>query len=238
MKRFPIIILLLWTNSLFSFAQNKGYVISGIIDNFCRPEILRVKDGTPALLLFDDSEKKIEVPIKDGKFHIEGHVDDPTLCFFGVGGPGKYFILDNANYWVTLPFYQGKGASGDHVMKNEIRITSDSDLFNTYMNWYDLDGYFYTELRICMRKAANCNPDSVDYYNNKCDSIKKEMDSVSLSTARNHPNKYLLPFVLLKQFDFSYNRLWNEYETIPDAIKATSIGRKVEKELLEVKDRK
>ena len=217
--------------------HKKGYVISGVIDNYDRPEILRVKDGEPAFLLFANSEK-IEVPIKDGKFQIEGYVDHPTECFLGVGGPAMSIILDNANYWVTLTFYKGEGASGKNVLKNEMKITSDSELFNTYWYWYDMDGKFHTELRKYVRKISSCSPDSVDYYKNKADSIKNEMDSVSLSTARNHPNKYLLPFVLSRQFDFSYERLWKEYETIPDSIKATPIGREVRKRLLKSKEQK
>jgi hypothetical protein len=38
--------------------------------------------------------------------------------------------------------------------------------------------------------------------------------------------------VLLRQFDFSYERLWKEYESIPDSIKATPIGREVRRKLL------
>lgn len=237
MKRLLVIISIIFAGTLVLPAQKKGFIIRGIIDNYNRPEILKVKDGELAFLIFEDSNEKIEVPIKDGKFHIEGYVEHPSQCFLGVGGPAKSIILENANYWVTLSFYQGKGSSGDNVMRNEMRITSDSDLFNTYMNWYDQDSYFNTDLGIYMRKATNCSPDSVDYYINKCNLVKYQIDSVSLSTARNHPNKFLLPFVLLRQHDFTYERLWKEYESIPDSIKTIPIGEKLKKELLEEKDR-
>jgi hypothetical protein len=235
MKRIIIIVLLFFVGIQVVPAQKKKYVISGVIDNSDRPEMLRVKDGDLAFLWFDNPEKKIEVPVKDGRFRIEGHVDHPTRCFFGVGGPAQYIILDNANYWVTLTFYKGKGTLGDHVMCNEMRITSDSDLFNTFMSWYDMNGRYYSELKRYMDIARTCHPDSIDYYKKKIESVKREMDSVSLSTARKHPNKYLLPFVLLRQFDFSYKRLWKEYETIPNSVKLSPIGKEVRRRLLKTR---
>lgn len=232
MKQLLTIISVIFANTLISFAQNKGYVISGVIDDSDRPEVLRIKDGEPAFLWFDNPEKKIEVPVKDGKFRIEGHVDHPTRCFFGVGGPAQYIILDNANYWVTLSFYKGKGASGYNVLSNEMKIISDSGLFNTFMSWYDMNGKYHSILWEYQKRLSTCSPDMTDFYKSKVDSVKNEIDSASLSIARDYPNKYLLPFVLLRQFDFSYERLWKEYETIPDSIKATPIGREVRKELL------
>ena len=232
MKQLLTIISVIFATKLTSFAQNKGYVISGVIDDSDRPEVLRIKDGEPAFLWFDNPEKKIEVPVKDGKFRIEGHVDHPTRCFFGVGGPAQYIILDNANYWVTLTFYKGKGASGKNVLKNEMKIISDSGLFNTFMSWYDMYSKYHSILWEYQKRVSTCSPDMIDFYKSKVDSVKNEIDSASLSIARDYPNKYLLPFVLLRQFDFSYERLWKEYESIPDSIKATPIGREVRKKLL------
>ena len=233
MKQIIIIILLFFVGIQVTPAQKKKYVISGVIDNSNRPELLRVKDGDIAFLWFDNPKKKIEVPVKDGKFRIEGHVDHPTRCFFGVGGPAMYIILDNANYWVTLPYYVGSDK-----MKNILRIKSDSELFNTFMSWYDMDGKYYSELEKYKNKAKTCHPDSIRIYKRKADAIKHEMDSISLSTARTFPNKYLLPFVLLRQFDFSYERLWKEYEKIPESIKVSPIGKEVRQRLLKKKNTK
>jgi hypothetical protein len=238
MRQILFIITLLFIGGQISLAQNKGYVISGVIDDSDRPEALRVKDGELAFLWFDNPEKKIEVPVKDGKFRIEGYVEHPTECFLGVGGPAKSIILDNANYWVTLTFYKGKGSSGNSVLRNEMKIISDSGLFNTYMSWYDMDGKYLSILWEYQKRASTCSPDMTDFYKSKVDSVKNEIDSASLSIARDYPNKYLLPFVLLRQFDFSYERLWKEYESIPDSVKASPIGKEVRKELLEEKDRK
>jgi hypothetical protein len=98
-----------------------------------------------------------------------------------------------------------------------------------------MNGRYYSELKRYMDIARTCHPDSIDYYKKKIESVKREMDSVSLSTARKHPNKYLLPFVLLRQFDFSYKRLWKEYETIPNSVKLSPIGKEVRRRLLKTR---
>jgi len=60
MKQIIIIILLFFVGIQVTPAQKKKYVISGVIDNSNRPELLRFKDGDIAFLWFDNPKKKIE----------------------------------------------------------------------------------------------------------------------------------------------------------------------------------
>ena len=63
MKRIIIIVLLFFVGIQVVPAQKKKYVISGVIDNSDRPEMLRVKDGDLGFLWFGNPEKQIEVPV-------------------------------------------------------------------------------------------------------------------------------------------------------------------------------